>query len=100
MSFSLAEPGLFDVVTVIRLPEAPPAPTAESTEEPATEPAAEKLIVSDPAPVRRQLMAASNASEITAWDELQTALIAGGTVTLTQDLTAGSADKALTIPKV
>ena len=36
--------------------------------------------------------------EITTWGELQAALNAGGTVTLTQDIAASSSDSALTVP--
>ena len=46
------------------------------------------------------LMGTGNADgEITTWAELQTAINAGGTVTLTQSITATSGDSALTVPK-
>lgn len=43
--------------------------------------------------------AASADDGITTWAELQTAINAGGTVTLTQSITATSDDSALTVPK-
>ena len=41
---------------------------------------------------------ASAAGAVTSWTELQSALSAGGTVTLTQDITAGASDSALSVP--